>query len=180
MATSTDEYRINKFYENLKDQGARFAFQYQISVSRDGLEDLQFWASAASVPGRTITSQDFAYQGLTFRVPSTVTFESPWAVTIRCDQSMTIRDAIEDWFNEFADVSKGGGGDKTIPDYRARVDLLDESLQNIVKTYVIEGIYPESYGAITLDTTDGGISTFDCNLAFQYYYPEDKGDPLKS
>jgi hypothetical protein len=174
------EYKINEFYEKLRTDGARFQYQYRITVSKGGeLDNLQFWATTATLPGKTITSTEIVYQGLTFRVPSTIAFTSPWTVSVRCDEQMKIYQAIEKWTNEFADPSKGGGGIKKVPDYNARVDLLAADLQKPLCTYIIEGIYPESYGDITLDTTAGDVATFDVAFALQYYYLESDGDPIQ-
>lgn len=190
-----EKFGLNEFYNEMKQTGLRFAYEFQISVNEgstnriDGLEKLQFFATAASVPGRTLESADVPYQGMTLRVPNNVTFNSPWAVTVRCDLDMVVRKAIEKWQQEYADLKMGGGGDKKIPSYTAHVDLLGHDLKimsnkteakfgNTGKTYVLMGIYPESYDDITLDTSDTGIATFGVNFAYQYWYDKAENNPL--
>ena len=177
---------LKEFFSKLKQDSVRFAYQFQISFTSEendsiiqDLDDIQFFAQSASLPGKTIETSEVFYQGVTLRVPNNVTFESPWTINLRCDEDMKVFKTIEKWNSKYADLTKGGGGDKRIPPFNARIDLLDKTLQHIKETYVITGVWPENYGEITLDQSDNSITVFDVALAYQYYYNEASGDPLK-
>jgi len=174
---------LKEFLQHVKQENVRFAYQWQMQINgpnNPALDMIQFYAQSANKPGRTIESSEMQYQGMTLRVLNNVTYESPWPVNVRCDLDMKILDAIEEWHDEYADLKIGGGGKKSIPDYNIRIDLLDATLQVIKKTYVLVGVYPESYGELTLSHEDTSISVFDVNFAYQYFYDEAKGDPLGS
>lgn len=47
----------------------------------------------------------------------------------------------------------------------------------ILRTYVLAGIFPGEYGAISMDTASPDISTFDLTLKYQYWYEADN-NPL--
>lgn len=189
-----DVKKLNGYYQVLKTIGLRKDFQFQITVDRieDGIESagsgetmtFTFFAQASTVPGFTQGVNETQYHGMTFRSPANITFESPWSITVRCDADMKIRDAVEAWIKESADLEKGGGGNKKIPQYNAKVDLLDDELEKINKTYILEGVFPESLGELTIDHASTEISTFDLSIAYQYWYAanEESGqgeDPLQ-
>jgi len=190
-----DIRKLNGYYQALKSVGLRKDFQFQITIEQidseiqsGGLGEsmkFTFFAESASVPGLTQSTIETMYHGMTFRNPGNLEFESPWTVSVRCDSEMKIRDAVEKWVKNSADLTKGGGGDKKVPSFNAKVDLLDDELETIQKTYVLEGVFPQSIAELTLDHTSNEISRFDLGIAYQYWYPttDESGqgdDPLQT
>jgi hypothetical protein len=76
-------------------------------------------------------------------------------------------------------LAQSGGGKKSIPNYKAYIDLLDSSLQNVTKTIVLVGVFPTDLGDLTLSQSDAEVMTFELELAFQYVYDEANGDPVQ-
>lgn len=189
MSYTGDIKRLGGYVQALKTTGLRKSYQFQIYIEEvdsklDAGNSFSFFAQSATVPGMTIEMIETQYQGVTLRSPNNLLFESPWNITVRCDSEMKVRDAIETWQKKHADLIKGGGGDKKIPDVRARVDLLDDQLETILKTYILEGVFPSTNSEIPLDHADNSISTFDLGLEYQYWYSTDQengtnDDPLK-
>ena len=170
-------YSLNKFLHQMKRTGLRLGFQFQVTV--DKLDDLQFYATATNLPGRTITAADVAYFGLNFKVSTNADWGGgEWTITARLDNNIDMKKKLERWMDEFADLSKNGGGTHKMTNYKVRIDLLDNTMKKITDTYVLVGVFPTSMGALSLDQSAAEILTMDINLAYQYWYRAADGDPL--
>lgn len=198
---------LSQYYDVMKRSGIRFKYQFYIHIPRLG-DDFRFYAVSASLPGRKVNTTEAPYHAVTFRLPNNIEFESPWTVTVRSDMALEIRDRIEGWSNDHANLLMGGGGKKRIPLEVAYVDLLDETLGNgyipydpqapcnvlkpgdpsknpesdctkkdVLRKYVLQGVFPDSYGNIELDTAATDIATFDLSISYQYWH-EEGIDPL--
>lgn len=175
----------SKFFDKLASTSLRKSFQFLINIDKvesyiSDMEsgDFSFHAQSSSIPSTSMENIPTKFLGIEWRIPGSVTFESPWNVTIREAADMSLHSAFTKWRKEVADLKLGGGGDKRIPTTTARVTLLDDKLENALATYVLVGVYPQSIGEISLDYEGNEISTFDAALEYQYFYNEDEGDPL--
>ena len=173
----SEVYSLNQFLQQMKQTGLRLGYQFQVTV--DKLDDLQFFATSANLPGRTITAADVPYFGLNFKISTNAEWGGgEWSINARVDNDLIIKKRLESWMNEFADLKKNGGGNHKMTDYKVRIDLLDNTMQKITDTYILVGVFPTSMGELGLDQSAADIVAMDINLAYQYWYNEKDGDPL--
>jgi hypothetical protein len=190
---------LKDFYQTVRNNGLRTNHEFQIElagipIGQDNFEKYIVYAQSAGMPGRTIEAQPTPFYGFDFQVPTNTKYEQTWTVTIRADKDLKTREMFEDWFDYVADLRKSTGGQKgLIPSGSyGIVHLLSPEFFNeggsadVSRTYRLEGLFPTELGALTLDHSDNGISTFDVTLMFQYWYPTDSGgstsdseDPLR-
>ncbi|HPM74208.1 MAG TPA: hypothetical protein PLA71_00635 [Saccharofermentans sp.] len=178
-----DVRKLSEFYNNLVQNGVQFKNHFQITIEpiSDKFGDnnrFTFHAQGGPIPAATLNPAPLQFFGMTFNLPNNLTFSGSWSTEVVCDAELKIRDIVDEWMDEFADLKKSGGGNKKIPAYKAYIDVLDMTLEKITKSYVMVGIWPTSPGEITLSHTDTGVATFTLGIQYQYFYPEDKGDPL--
>jgi hypothetical protein len=177
---SKPRYTINNFYDTLTNHGVRTKHQFQVELtSRPEFEDLELYFQTADLPGRTIENAEVKFYGFNFNVPTNLKYDNTWTVTVICDTDLKIREKFETWMDEIASLARNTGGMKgRISKGFSRLHLLDSNLTDITKSYVMVGMYPEKLGKITNSHTDSGVATFDVTLKFQYWYDQDKGNPL--
>ena len=181
MATVTD---LQDFYTKLKNQGVRLTHQYQLNFTipngtgipsqvSDELSDVTVWASGSSVPGRQQEVTDMSYLGYPFKIPTRMTMDQELELTIRCQNDMSIHQAFLAWMATISDpdieAGSAGGGDKKLRDVRIRMDLLDETMTDIVMTYQLIGVYPSAVGAIEFTNDEPGIAEFTCTMTYQFW-----------
>ena len=120
---------LSQYYGKMKEVGIRLTHQFIVDIPVLG-EDFKFFATSASLPGRTLEETELQYHGFTFRVPTVTTFEGSFEINIISDMANEIRSNIEVWENDHANLAMGGGGKKRIPIEVAHLHLLDETLGN--------------------------------------------------
>ena len=172
-----DIYGLNNFYTDLQAKSLRLAYQFQITMP--GLTNLQFYAGSTQLPSNKVSSNEVKFFGIPLSLPGVVVPGGELPLSVRCDKDMVIHKQLLDLQNSYSDVKKSGGGNKKIPAVKARLDLLDETLQSIVDTIICEGAWLSDVPGSTLKHDGTEIVTFDCKLQFQYWYYEKLGDPLK-
>jgi hypothetical protein len=171
-------YGLNEFMAQMKSTGLRLGYQFQVTVPN--LDNIQFFATSTSLPGKTINPVDVPYFGQNFKIPTNADYGGEWSINVRVDNELSIKKALMKWMDEFSDLSKNGGGNKKVTDYNVRIDLLDNDLQTITDTYVLVGCFPSSMGELGLDQSAADVVAMDISLNFQYWYNETTGDdPLK-
>lgn len=187
---------LRDFYNTVKDNGLRTNHEFQIEfgglpVRAADMDKFVVYAQSAGLPGRTIEAQPTPYYGFNFQVPTNTTYEQTWELVVRLDKNVEIRTIFEEWFDYIASLKNSTGGKKgLIPSGSyALVHLLSPEFFNnnsaaISKSYRLEGVFPSSLGALTLDHSDNSISTFTMTLMFQYWYQSDRNgtnsnDPMR-
>ncbi len=175
---------ISEFYSKMKETSFRRGHEFQITLSGTGVgnldEDIKFFAQGATLPGKTIGEATVNYQGLSFSLPGNVTFEHGISLTCLCDNNMNIYEDVKAWMNKFSNLAMSTGGDKRLPNTKFYIDLLDSTLSEVVRSYELVGVWPESIGEIALShEADGAIITFDIGLKYQYFIEAGNGDPLQ-
>jgi hypothetical protein len=168
-------YGLNKFLQKLRTTGLRLGYQFQVTIAE--LDDLQFYATATNLPGKTLTANEVPYFGITFRTPGAVDYGGEWTISARVDNDLTLKTQLDEWISKFADLKKNGGGDKRLTESLIKIDLLDSSLEKITHTFTMVGVFPTEMGALELDLSSGEIVSMDINIAFQYWFEGEK-DPL--
>jgi hypothetical protein len=62
------------------------------------------------------------------------------------DQDLTQYNKLQAWHRLISDFSKSGGGKKVIPNVQAKVSLLDNTMQNVKNTFIMEGVWLNQLG----------------------------------
>jgi hypothetical protein len=82
--------------------------------------------------------------------------------------------------NIYADLVKGGGGKKLIPQFNVVMSLLTPNLdQNTPeKQYVLYGCWPNNIGDIGFGQDNLGVAKFPMTLVYQYYIEQGVTAPI--
>jgi hypothetical protein len=107
-----------------------------------------------------------------FEVPGTVKYPEDWSVDIIIDQGLTQYNRLLSWQQAISDFKNSQGGSKTIPNVFAKVNLLDNTMRNITKTYIMEGVWIEELSPLEFQYQEGStdIHKCSCKFAMQYWY----------
>jgi hypothetical protein len=171
---------ITDFYKVAQDRDFARDFQFRVlniqpgdGSSQSFSEDDLVYIRGATLPGKTIASQNVPYMGLTFHVPGSVSYPDSgnWPVTFYCDQNSAIRQVFENYISDVFD-DQTSTGNYFIPGFDAIIDLvqLDTQLEQIAK-YQLVGIFPTTVGPIgyTIGDGTGAPVTFDVNFSYQFW-----------
>lgn len=175
-------YHLENFYDVLTRRGVRTQHQFQLELdgSKDRFGDLELYCQSANLPGRQQVDQPISYHGFNFNVPSNLTYDTTLNLTFFLDTNLEILDAFNDWADDIANLAEDTGGMKgRVPTDNIRLMLLDNTLKDEVKTYVLVGAYPSNIGQVTLNQGSNSIQTIDITMKFQYWYDEENKDPFK-
>ena len=134
-----------------------------------------YWAQSAQIPQQTITQGKVKFLANEFVVPGVVKFGQTWKTDILLDQDLTQYKKLQAWHKLISDFSKSGGGKKIIPNVQAKVSLLDNTMQNIKNTFIMQGVWLSQLGQVAMDYKEGGDSNAKCSATFiyQYFYKAD-------
>jgi hypothetical protein len=174
---------LNSFYEKLQSGGVQLQHQYQISFSNvpymfsDGLEtQITYWAEAFTLPSRTQETAKLAYLGYDLVIPTNMTMDQQFSLTIRCDKDMLLHRKMLIWqSNTSKAIAAGGkldnmGGSKQIQSGELNLDLYDHEMKNALSRYTLAGVFPTKVGNIQFSNSNAAVAQFDCDFAFQYWY----------
>lgn len=181
---------LGKFYDYLSGTSIRLAHQFRVTLEPegDGVDSLaaqgpfHFFARGAQLPEMVLNNAELQYQGIAFRVPTSMTYGAGTInITVLCDSGMDLHTSFINWKNVYADNSKGGGGFKGIPATTCRLDLLGQELDADVEpsaSYILKGVFPSNVGGFEMTQDAGGPVTFPVTLAYQYWYLDKNDDPI--
>lgn len=196
--SKANQINIKEFYNNLKKNPLRYKHQFTLEIQGDipgniSLGDstntdncITYWGKSTSVPETTVTEAKVDFFGNGFVVPGIVQYPEDWKVTLILDEDLTIYEKIKQWSEYISDLAMDGGSKeqdgKTIKNVKGKVNLLDETMQNITETFYIEGIWPKEVSEIKFNYKEGAseIKTFDVTFAMQYFYADSDDNPLTS
>tara|TARA_R100000700_G_scaffold41050_2_gene59313 strand:+ start:17249 stop:17842 length:594 start_codon:yes stop_codon:yes gene_type:complete len=167
---------IKDFYKVAQTRDFARDFQFRVlDVSNKGVpvftEDDLVYATAATLPGKTIATKEVPYNGFTFRIPGTVSYTDSDSFTIDfyCDATTQTRIAMENWITEtFNDETSVGDG---LLHDNSTITLvqLDTKLEPI-RTYKLRGVFPTDCGNISYSMSgDGEVATVTITLAYQFF-----------
>ena len=161
-------FNINEFKSQLVGGGARPSlFQLQITNPINSVADFKvpFMVRAAALPESTTGSYQIPYFGRFIKYAGDRTF-ADWTATIINDEDFLVRNAMEAWSNA---INSHDSNTRALPQtYKSNAIITQYSKDGRpLRTYVFEGIYPISIGAIPVawENTDQ-IENFD--VTFQY------------
>ena len=169
---------IRQFYDRAIKHGFARDFQFRVLrmgswMSGDGDNDPLLYLSTATLPGRTVQPIAVPYIGLNFQVPGAANYNSNsgWAVTFRCDETLKIRNLLEDWSRAIFDDRTSTGS--TIPDNSINNDVELVSIDNqgnARKTITLRGAWVSNVGDLTYNLGGtGAVVTCQATIAYQYW-----------
>jgi hypothetical protein len=188
----SDLHTITQFFDaaTLRDFSRDFLFKIELINFGDnsetfGQNDL-IYATAASVPSRSIANIPVPYRGLNFNVPGSVTYGSAEGYSIRfyCDASAKIygkflretrrvfQDANPSAVDSVPRGAAGTSGDYRIAGQAAQIVLhqLDKALIP-VRQYTLIGASIRDVGSLDYKISDGkgDVMSFDVKIAYHYF-----------
>ena len=167
---------IQDFYKVAQTRDFARDFQFRVlDVSNKGVsvftEDDLVYATAASLPGKSIATKDVPYNGFNFRIPGTVSYNDSDAYTIDfyCDATTNARIAIENWITEtYNDETTTGDG---VLHNNSTITLaqLDTKFE-VLRTYKLFGVFPVNCGDIGYTMTGSGdVANVNIKCAYQFF-----------
>lgn len=193
-----NSYNLMEFYKNItQTHPLRYGHQFTVEFlgnSLGGVEtgdfgpsspgdiknNITYYVQSSKIPQIEINSAKVSYLAAGFEVPGVVKYPDSWDVEILLDQDLTQYKRLRSWQEAMSSYKYSGGGYKTIPNVIAQVNLLDNTMQNIVKSYRMEGVWIADLQNIDLKYQEGAteISKCKCTFTMQYFYEIQNGDPL--
>jgi hypothetical protein len=161
-------FNINEFKSQLVGGGARpTLFRVQITNPVLPVADIKipFMVKTAGLPGSNLGFYEVPYFGRFVKYAGDRTFE-PWTVTVINDEDFAIRNAMESWSNA---INSHDSNTRALPqNYKSNAIITQYSKNgSALRTYVFEGIYPETIDGITMSwEAVNQIEEF--NVTFQY------------
>jgi hypothetical protein len=161
-------FNINEFKSQLVGGGARpTLFRVQITNPVLPVADIKipFLVKTAGLPASNLGFYEVPYFGRFVKYAGDRTFE-PWTVTVINDEDFAIRNAMEAWSNA---INSHDSNTRALPqNYKSNAIITQYSKNgSALRTYVFEGIYPETIDGITMSwEAVNQIEEF--NVTFQY------------
>lgn len=161
-------FNINEFKSQLVGGGARpTLFRVQITNPILPVADIKvpFMVKTAGLPASNLGFYEVPYFGRFVKYAGDRTFE-PWTVTVINDEDFAIRNAMEAWSNA---INSHDSNTRALPqNYKSNAIITQFSKNGTaLRTYIFEGIYPESIEGITMSwEAVNQIEEF--NVTFQY------------
>lgn len=198
MAGSRNTYNIMEFYKNITQRhplryGHQFTVEFitgdesvgefQRGNINDPVNNITYYVQSSEIPQVDIGSAKVAFYAAGFEVPGVIKYPDSWKVNILLGQDLYQYKRLQSWMEEMSSYRRSGGGNKTIPNVKAHVNLLDSKMLNVVKRYVMEGVWIESLGDVRFEYKEGdsNMMTCDCTFTMQYWYEDfSEGDPLET
>lgn len=198
MAGRQNTYNLRDFYNNItKRHPLRYGHQFTIEFITGGsdtggfgkddtknvMNNITYYVQSSKIPSVDINSAKVSFYSAGFEVPGVIKYPENWDVTILLGQDLLQYRLLQRWQETISDYRRSGGGVKTIPNVKAYVNLLDSTMQNVVKTYVMEGVWIENLSELKFEYKEGESTTMTCTCTFtmQYWYEADvEGDPLQA
>lgn len=192
-------YNIMDFYRGITQQHPlRYGHQFTVEFlgrSLDGImagdfvaenptnikDNITYYVQSSKIPDVTIAESKVSYLAAGFVVPGVVKYPEAWDVEILLDQDLTQYNRLRSWQEAMSSYTLSAGGYKTIPNVVARVNLLDNTMMRVVKTYIMEGVWIKDLGSVSMQYSEGGgsdVAKCKCTFTMQYWYEEGEGDPL--
>ena len=182
---------LTDYLNTMINVGPRLTHQFNLTFvtnipSIDSIlgENINIWASGATIPGRKQNTTPISYLGYPFNVPTNMSMTQEFTFEIRCDKNMTIKDSLLAWLAAHTDPAIGSGslgaGIKRIPTAKIIVDLYDDKMVTIQHTYEIRGVIPTSVGDISMSHENAGVAKFNFTCMGQYWDSNTINTPLFS
>ena len=197
MSDKTNHYNLMEFYNNItKTRPLRYGHQFTIEFiggslggltgyfnppNEEPVNNITYYVQSSKIPSVEINSAKVAYFSAGFEIPGTVKYPDQWTVEILLGQDLGQYKRLQSWQEAMSNYAYSAGGNKIIPNVQAKVNLLDSYMKNIVKTYMMEGVWIENLSELSFQYQEGSAEIMKCTCTFtmQYWYDLDDGDPLQ-
>ena len=167
---------IQDFYKVAQTRDFARDFQFRVlDVSNKGVpvftEDDLVYATTATLPGKQISPKEVPYNGFTFRIPGTVSYNNSdaFGIDFYCDSTTNTRVAMENWVTEtFNDETTTGDG---VIHNNSTITLvqLDTKFEPL-RTYKLFGVFPVDCGDIGYTMSGSGeVATQTITMAYQFF-----------
>ena len=173
---ASERQTIQDFYQVAQERDFSRNFQFRIgSITNQGAEQFTpedlVYAQTASLPAREITNVTVAYMGLTFNLPGAATYggSAAYPIAFRCDSEQIIRRMWENWQRLTFDDQTSTGDYRIHGTSKLTMNLLNQNM-DVMRQYVLHGIWPVTISEIAYDTAGAGdVLTFTGTVAYQYW-----------
>jgi hypothetical protein len=175
----------------IKETPFRFGHQFTVEFQGPDLpeylkstgvnDNITYYVRSASIPKVDVKSANVSFLAAGFVVPGVIEYPEDWQVEILLDQDLTMYRRLKMWHEEISSYRLDGGGKKVIPHITANVNLLDNTMQNIVRRYIMEGVWISELSNVDFKYQEGASDTLKCTAKFvmQYFYEaQGERDPL--
>jgi len=196
MAHVENSIHLKDFYRNVLVKsplfyGHQFVVTFfgdipdMIKAKPDDTTSITYYVKSAKVPKIDIKENRVAFMSQQFVVPGGVTYGDSWDVEVMMTNDILHYDSLYEWQNWFANLKNDGGATeghtKSIPNTSARVMLLNSTLQEQIKEFVLVGVYPTKIPDLKMkyENASNAVS-FSCSFTYQYVYEKSEGDPLEA
>lgn len=194
----TNTYNVMEFYKNIT-QKHPLRYQHQFTVeflgsslgtietgdfntsdTSDIRNNITYWVQSSEIPSVDVSSVHVDFYSAGFEVPGVIKYPDSWTCEILIDQDLTQYNRLRSWQEAMSSYTKSGGGYKTIPNVIAKVNLLDSTMQYVVKSYVMEGVWINDLSNLEFAYKEGSTDILKCTCTFtmQYFYEINEDDPL--
>lgn len=197
MATdSSQTVYLKNFYKNIMQETTlMFAHQFtveffgqdlpaELAANQSNGTDYTYYVKSSSIPKVEIDQAEVSFLSQKFVLPKQVKFGDSWKTKILLDKDITQWKRLYNWQEQFASLSRNGGGAKVIPNVNARVNLLNADFTTIKNSFILVGIFPSDIPKIDFKYENNStIQEADCTFTYQYLYRASNagghdGDPL--
>lgn len=183
-------YNLAAFYESItKSHPLRYGHQFTVEfIGLSELlgidtKDLTYYIQSSKIPAVDVNSAKVNFYGAGFEVPGVIKYPDSWDVKILLDQDLTQYKMLQYWMETMSSYRYSQGGTKVIPNIIAKVNLLDNTMMYVSKTYVMEGVWIQKLGNVDFKYEEGAstVATCPCTFTMQYWYEQDTElDPLSA
>lgn len=132
--------------------------------------DASYLVRASSLPSSTIEPAEVPWQGMTYSVGTTPTYDD-WTVTFSVDRKAALRRAFLNWHLLIHNPETNEHGNPESYMVDQRVSLLDYDGSTVL-TYKLIGGWPTTIGELTLDYSAKDVAQFDVTFKYHYYVVE--------
>ncbi len=140
------------------------------------VECFTYWGQSATLPELKVSEAKVNFMANGFSIPGVIDYGGgEWNVKLLLDQDLTQYKKLQAWQTLISDMSKSGGGRKIIPNVQAKLNLLDNTMSKVKRTFILEGIWISKLGDVSFKPEEGGTSKAECTATFiyQYFYNAD-------
>lgn len=185
MSELSNTFGIDSFYQNAVGRGFARDFQFRVLRLGNWISDPGdlLYITTATMPGRLVNAVAVPYMGLNFQVPGTANYgqNAAWPVTFRCDESLNIRNILENWSYGVFDDRTSQGSNIPSNDANHIVELVAiDNAGNPRKTISLIGAWCTTVGDVSYNLTGNGqVVTVQATLAYQYWRSSDTTEPQR-
>lgn len=168
MAESIGNFSIDTFKAKMNSFGTSKSYLWNIvpNIPNADQELGIYLARSTSMPGKTIEPKEIPWQGMTYKIGGTTSFET-WTVTFTVDGKSELYKKMVEWSDSVHDPATNVHGDPGAYMFDQRLDLLsDDGATSILRMKILSA-WPSNVGPIELSYDPGGdLSTFDVEFTY--------------